>query len=109
MPRDTRPIKRRWQREKSVKIMKSLRGEGALSSLCEPFLTFADTEFGRDPAWPDTDFGCDPAWVKMFVFCNAERRIETRYGRASAARSSWKSQGLPAVDKAEAQPYLCRT
>jgi hypothetical protein len=98
MPRDTRPIKQRWQREKSVKIMKSLKGEGAISSLCEPFLTF-----------PDTDFGRDPASVKMLVFCSAGRRIEARYGRASATRSSWKSQRPPAVDKAKAQPYLCRT
>jgi hypothetical protein len=48
-PRDTRPTKRHWQREKSVKIMKSLKGEGALSSLCEPFLTLQNSDFGRDP------------------------------------------------------------
>jgi hypothetical protein len=69
MPRDTRPIKRRWQREKSVKIMKSLKREGAISSLCEPFLIFPDIDFGRDPAsvkmriFSDAGAGLRPAWA----------------------------------------------
>jgi hypothetical protein len=65
MPRDTRPIKRRWQREKSVKMMKSLKGDSFLSSLYEPFLTFSDTEFGHDPA---------PA--KMAILGDATRAFE---------------------------------
>jgi len=77
MPRDTRPIKRRWQREKSVKIMKSLKAEGSLFSLCERFLTFSDTDSGRDPV---------PA--KMPVLGGATRAFEACYERASGALSS---------------------
>jgi hypothetical protein len=77
MPRDTRPIKRHWQREKSVKIMKSLKAEGSVSSLCEPSLTF-----------PDMDSGRDPAPVKTPVFGDARRRIEAPYEPASPTLSS---------------------
>jgi hypothetical protein len=34
---DTRPIAQRWQREKSVKMMNSLKGKGAINPARDPF------------------------------------------------------------------------
>jgi len=57
--------------------MKSLKAEGSLSSPRERFLTFSDTNSGRDPV---------P--VKMPGLGGATRAFEARYERASGALSS---------------------